>query len=256
MYEGFIDMHCHLLPGVDDGAEDMETALGMAGIAQKDGISTIIATPHFWYGNYENSFEEVAIRVEGFNDVLSSRNIGVRLLPGQEVFFDRHTIEFYKSGTIKGLNASRYLLLELPIDRMPENIFESIYELHLLGAEIIIAHPERYMYIIEKPSTINSFIEEGCLFQINGGSLTGRNGGSIRKTAQVLMEHNICNFIASDAHSSESRRPELGAAYSNIKEDLKAVLIGNCHKLIENAEIQRCEEKIKERSLFNFLKKK
>jgi protein-tyrosine phosphatase len=262
MYDGIIDVHCHILPGIDDGAKDMDTSLSMADIAQKEGISTLIATPHFWYGHYENSYEEVSKRVEELNVILKSKHINVNILTGQEVFFDRHTLEHYRSGVIKGLNSTRYILLELPMDRIPENVFESIYELQLLGAEIIIAHPERYMYIINKPSIINSFIEEGCLFQINAGSITGKLGGSIKRTAQVLMQHNICDFLASDAHSTGSRRPVLSEAYGLINESLKAKLTYNCNKLLENTEIEKCEEKIKDRSFFsffyknNFLKKK
>lgn len=262
IYDGMIDMHCHILPGIDDGAKDMAAALAMADIAQKDGISTIITTPHFWYGNYENSFEEVSEKVEELNLILKSKQINVHLLTGQEVFFDKHTLELYRSGEIKGLNRSRYILLELPMDRMPENVFESIYELQLLGREIIIAHPERYMYIINKPSFINSFIEEGCLFQINAGSITGKLGSSIKRTAGVLMQHNICNFLASDAHTTGSRRPVLSEAYGLINENLKAKLTYNCNKLLENTEIEKCKEKIKDRSFFsffyknNFLKKK
>lgn len=251
-----IDIHCHIIPGIDDGAKDMDTAVKMARIAEEDNTDVIIATPHFWYGFYENCFSDVAESVSKLNDILVSSNIDLKLLPGQEVFLDEHTLELYKSGEIKGLNGSKYVLMELPMDRMPHNAMETIYELHVLGAEVIIAHPERYMYIINKPSVINEFIEEKCFFQINTGSITGLMGGSVKKTAEKLIAHNICHFIASDAHSSGRRRPGLKAACKNFDENLKLKIEENSQKLLDNFNIENYGEKIRERSFFNLLMRK
>lgn len=250
-----IDIHCHILPGIDDGVKDIDTAICMARFAYENGTSTIIATSHFWYGYYESNFQYVSDKVKKLSNILKANGINIELKPGQEIFLDGHILEFYKSSTIRGLNGSRYLLLELPMDKLPHNALDSIYELRLMGAEVIIAHPEIYMYIIDKPSIINDFIREGCLFQINAGSIMGKRGHAIKKTSEILIKHNICQFIATDAHGIGKRRPELKSAYKHINVDLKKVIMENEVNLIKNKEIQSHSEKIQEKSFFSFLKR-
>jgi protein-tyrosine phosphatase len=248
-----IDIHCHILPGIDDGAKDIDTAICMARFAYENGTSIIIATSHFGYGYYENNFLYVSDKVEKLSNILKANGIEIELKPGQEIFLDEHMLEYYKSSTVRGLNGSRYLLLELPMDKLPHYALDSIYELRLLGAEVIIAHPERYMYVINKPSIINDFIKEGCFFQINAGSIMGKRGRAIKKTSEILIKHNICQFIATDAHGIGKRRPDLKSAYKRIKQDLKVTIAENELNLIRNKKIQSYCEKIQEKSFFCFL---
>jgi protein-tyrosine phosphatase len=212
-----MDIHCHILPGIDDGARDMETSLEMLRIAERDGINKIIATPHFYRNYYEVPYEEVIRKTMELNSTAEEHGINVKVIPGQEIFLDKYTLELYKRGIIGGLNNSRYMLLELPMDQIPTYALEIIYELKLLGVMPIIAHPERYLPVIKNPAVLNDFIEEECFFQINAGSIKGLFGRKIQSTAKRLVINGICDFVGSDAHSTNRRRPEIIEAVNIIK---------------------------------------
>lgn len=250
-----IDIHSHIIPGVDDGAKDMDTAISMLRTAEKDGTKTIIATPHFWYGYYENNYIDTVQNVQKLSNKAKEKGININILPGAEIFLDGHTLELYKEGAIRGLNSTRYLLVELPMDRLPEDAFESLYELKLLRAEIIIAHPERYVYIIKKPSNINDFLDEGYYFQINMGSISGIFGKEIKKTAEILLKHRIPSFIASDAHTNGHRCPGLSSAYKSIGQDYENEIKKNSQNLINNEIIEKNFEKIKDKKFFSLFSK-
>lgn len=251
-----IDIHSHILPGIDDGAKDIEKTLEMLRIASNNGIKKIIATPHFYRGYYENKYADICSLVEEVSVKAKEKEINVEIFPGQEVFLDNHTLESYKEGIIKELNDTRYMLVELPMDAMPKNVLDIIYELRVLGVVPIIAHPERYKYIIEKPSLINNFINENCLFQINSGSIEGIFGSKVKKTSEVLIRNGICQFIATDAHSTKGRLPKVTEAIriaSNLNFNLKRTLTENTDKLLKDEVIQCISEKVKEKkSIFSF----
>lgn len=253
-----IDLHSHILPGIDDGAKDMEMTLNMLKIAAKDGTKKIVATPHFYRGYYLNIYEEVVNLVKQVNDKAKENNLDIEIYPGQEIFINRQVIEDYKEGIIKGIADTRYMLIELPMDKMPKETFDILYELRIQGVVPVIAHPERYVYIIEKPHKINEFIKEGCLFQINSGSIKGIFGKKIQKTAEILINHRVCNFIASDAHTTRTRAPIIKEALSRVNgidEQLYRDIISNGQKLLDDGHISSEAEKIKEkRSIFGFLK--
>lgn len=243
-----IDIHCHILPGIDDGPKDIETSLKMLKIAEEDGISKIIATPHFYRGFYENEYQDVEKKVKELNEASKENNINVEILPGQEIFLDKHTLEDYKSGAIKGLNNSKYMLMELPPDILPGYVLDIIYELRLLGVKPIIAHPERYVYVMEDIHILNSFIKEECFFQLNSGSITGVFGKSIQKTAIKLIKNGICDFVASDAHTEGRRKPQIKEALIKMqglnKENIEKILM-NTEEMSKNNEIIYDNRKIK-----------
>lgn len=253
-----IDLHSHILPGIDDGAKDMDMTLDMLKIAVSDGIKKIVATPHFYRGHYLNTYDEVVDIVKQVNHKAKENNLDIEIYPGQEIFFSKQIIEDYRQGIIKGIRDTKYMLIELPMDRMPKEIFDILYELRIQGVVPIIAHPERYAYIVEKPSEINEFINEGYLFQINSGSIKGIFGNKIQKTAETLIKHRVCNFIASDAHTTRMRSPIIKKALDLVKgidEELHKDILSNGQTLLDNLTIKSKAEKIKEkRSIFSFLK--
>lgn len=255
-----IDMHCHVLPEVDDGSKDLDMSIEMLKIAEKDKTHKIIVTPHFFRGKYENVFNDVLVHVKNLNEFCLSNDIDVKLYPGQEVMVDKYTLDLYKDGTIHGLNDSRYLLIELPMDVLPSDALDIIYELKLLGVVPILAHPERYLYIASDLSGINRFIEEGCLFQLNTTSLLGFMGKQGQKTAYHLLDNGICNFIASDAHSTGKRCPNLGSILNEIKQDYPDVyrqVQENASSVLNNEDIHVDMAKIQaKKSMFSFLFKK
>ncbi|NOH16244.1 tyrosine-protein phosphatase [Clostridium cochlearium] len=255
-----LDIHCHIIPSVDDGADSLETSFNMLKIAEKDSTKIIIATPHFWIGHYENSYLDVVEKVKSLNEKIIENKMNIKILPGQEIFLDNKTNKLYKEGIVNCLNGGKYMLIELPMMDMPKSALDNIYELRIKGITPILAHPERYKYIVEKPSNINQFIREGCLIQINTGSIKGIFGKKIKKTAEILIKHGICNFIASDAHTIGNRCPGLLSSLEKVKSINKEVYLNfkdNCNMLLENKIINTDFEEIKEKkSIFSLLFKK
>jgi protein-tyrosine phosphatase len=151
------------------------------------------------------------------------------------------------------------MLVELPFDNLENTTLDVIYELRLLGVIPIIAHPERYSYIIEKTSSINQLITEGCLFQINSGNIEGTINKQAKKTADTLIKHGICDFIGSDIHRISNRYYRIISAYEKVTKTnskLGERIMDNMQKLIENISIEHVSEKIKEkRSIFSITSK-
>lgn len=253
-----IDIHCHIIPAIDDGADKLETSLEMINIAKNDNIKKIIATPHYSTGRYENTYARVCEAVLSLNREITQRGIEFEVLVGQEVFLEKKTVQLYKAGIVKGLNNSRYMLVELPFDNIPEYTMDVLYELRICGIVPVLAHPERYEFIIKKPSLINDFIVEGCLFQINSHSVMGLFGKDVKKTSELLIENGICHFIASDAHGIGGRKPEVEKAYDKIQQinnEICRTLIENAHKLSNDETITQMVQKLQhKKSLFEFFK--
>ncbi|WP_392486718.1 tyrosine-protein phosphatase [Haloimpatiens sp. FM7315] len=248
-----IDVHCHILPSVDDGSKDMETSIEMAKIAYEDGIRKIIATPHYYRGYFENKFCDVKAKVKELNEELKNREIQIEVIEGQEIFLDSHTLEMFKKGDIGPINNKKYMLLELDFAKFQKSAIETLYELKIKGITPIIAHPERYMYFWKDIREINYLIEEGCLFQINAGSITGLYGKEAQKTAKILIEKGICNFLGTDAHSVGRRKPKLKEAYSWVEEnhrDMYLKLLENAENLINGKDIELNNKKIEEKKGF------
>ncbi|PRR81772.1 tyrosine-protein phosphatase [Clostridium vincentii] len=252
-----IDIHSHILPGIDDGSKDIGMSLDMLRNAVMDGTTEIVATPHFCRGYGETTYEEVKKIVNDFNVLIKSENINIDIHYGQEVYYSESIIEDYKSGLIGCINDSRYLLFELPMKRFDKETFDILYELQMMDIVPVLAHPERYRPIIDKPSYINKFTQEGILLQMNSGSIKGSFGAEVKKTANILLEHGIYNFIGSDAHNNGNRCTGIseGIEISTKKNKIyRKVFKDSAKKLIKNIEIGFSGEKIKEKKGFFFFK--
>ena len=253
-----VDIHSHILPGVDDGSIDMDTTINMLENAERCGTKAIIATPHYYRGYFATEYEEVVRLVDNLREDIGSRGMKIDVYPGQEVFLDKHTVEMYKSGTIRGINNSRYLLVEMPMQDYDKSFLDIVYELRLLGAVPVIAHPERYMYIMDNLSIINPFVEEGCLFQVNTGSITGIFGKPVQKTAKVLIESGLCNFVASDAHSNHKRCTGLSDAFEIVRRISGTAAdnaVRNSELVLMDGDIKSGNRRISvKKSIFSFLK--
>ncbi len=254
-----IDIHSHIIPAVDDGSRDLETSLQMIKNAAATGTDAIIATPHYFGGRFELTADEAEAETEKLRQEIKNREINIEIYSGQEIFIDNHTVELFKQGTIRGLSHTDYLLVEFPMDRYREGYLDTIYELRLLGARPIVAHPERYIFVNENITLINQFAREGCLFQINTGSITGIFGRQVRNTAERLIKEGQCHFIASDAHSTGRRCTGLRDAMEQVKTLEHSVSVDvqlNSQLLLKNEKITNTGCTINEkRSLFSFFKK-
>lgn len=229
-----IDMHCHILPGLDDGARDMDEAIHMANTAVKEGISTIIATPHHKNGRYDNSKKDVVGNVKVLNEVLMAKGIPLEVLPGQECRIFGEFLEEYESGNIMSLACSHFVLIELPSGHVPRYTERLLYDIQMKGLTPVIAHPERNSELTERPDLLYSLVKNGALSQITAASVCGYFGKSIKKFSQHLIEANLAHLIASDAHNTASRSFCMEEAFQliNAKYGVEMVCL-----LKENAEL-------------------
>jgi len=215
-----IDLHSHILPGIDDGARDMETSLEMLKIAERDGIRHIVATPHFIKGEVENPAQVVLEKCEQLKQDINRENIKVDIYPGSEVYMTPEIPELLKEGRICTLNGSSYVLVELPMTAIPIYAAEVFYRLKLNGFEPILAHPERNREIAGNPNILFNFIQSGVLAQINAASLMGFYGSEVKNAAWTLLKHGMVHFAASDSHTCRGRAPRLSMPRSLVAEKM------------------------------------
>jgi len=252
-----VDIHSHIIPRIDDGSKSMEMTLEMLKNAEKEGTKEIVATPHYLLEYGEATIEEVKNYVKEINAVLESEKIDLKVYSGQEVYFTEKIIKDYIEGNIGTINDSMYMLIEFPMNNFENNIFDVLYELQVRNIIPIIAHPERYKPFIKKPVLINDFINQGYLFQVNVGSIMGKFGEDVRKTANLFLSNHIYNFIGSDAHNIKSRNTGLKDALDLLNKDMTVEIFEESSiKVLENEKIEFVGEKVKEKkSIFSFFKR-
>ncbi len=214
--EPFTDIHCHLLPGLDDGASTLDDALAMAELAVADGIETIVATPHQLGNNASNSGQTIRAAVVGFQQQLDRRRVPLCVLPGADVRIEPGLLEKIRSGEVVTLaDHRRHVLLELPhgvyfpLERL-------LRELASAGLSGILSHPERNRGIINQPGVLRPLVEHGCLMQVTAGSLTGDFGSQVQKFAESLVSQGLVHFVATDAHGTKTRPPILRRAFRRV----------------------------------------
>jgi Capsular polysaccharide biosynthesis protein len=252
-----IDIHSHIIPGIDDGAKNIEMTLEMLKNAEKNGTKEIVATPHYLLEYGEAKIHEVKEHVKEINTFLEKEKIDVKVYSGQEVYFSERILEDYIEGNIGTMNDSKYMLIEFDMHKFDENIFNTLYELQVRDIVPIIAHPERYKFFREQPSFINGLIDEGYLFQVNAGSIEGRFGESVKKTANIFLDNNIYNFIGSDAHNFSNRNTGLNTAFNLINKKINIeVFRDSSEKMLKNEKIEFSGVKIKQKKpIFSFFKR-
>lgn len=212
-----IDIHCHILPCLDDGPSNMEKAVDMALAAVRSGTSQIIATPHFKNGTFEVSKEMVSSSIKMFTRVLEEKKIALEVLPGAEIRISPESCALLDQGELQPLGASRYYLFELPDIFIKEGIFMVLRQLRQREVIPVIAHPERNRTIQRHPKMIPEFIFENALFQITGKSVTGENGKHSFKIARDMVKEGVAHFVASDGHGVRHRPPSLCNAVKAVK---------------------------------------
>ncbi len=217
-----IDLHCHVLPAVDDGPATEEEALALARVAEAVGIDTIVATPHV-SPSIPNRAAMIAEDVDAFNRRLAERGVSVRVTRGAEV-----DVAFSTGLPDEELHALRlgggdFLLMECPLTRSPGPFDVVLRELHARGHGIVLAHPERSPALQRRPRLLEQLVDEGMLVQITAGALVGRFGSDVRHFALWLLEEDLVHNVASDAHDPVRRPPGLEAALLTAAADVPAV---------------------------------
>ncbi|WP_084087410.1 tyrosine-protein phosphatase [Aerolutibacter daejeonensis] len=207
-----LDLHCHILPSIDDGATDLPMALAMARIAAADGITTIACTPHIYPGVYENTAAGIRAAIAAFQAELDGQGIAIRLVEGADVHLDPALVDGLRSGRIPTLAGSRYLLLEPPHHVAPPRFEEAVFELMAAGYVPVITHPERLTWVESHYDLFTRLSQRGAWMQITAGALTGRFGRRVKYWGERFVAEGHAMLLATDAHHPERRPPLLAEA--------------------------------------------
>lgn len=214
---GLIDLHCHMLPGVDDGAKDLPFALDMARAAVDEQISHILLTPHHMDGDYTNHRENVLREVADFQSAIHAANIPLTVFPGQEVHLTGELLTAIEQNDILYMDeGGRYLLLELPHSGVPEYTEDVIFELRTRGITPVIAHPERNHGFQKDPDKLYDIVQMGCLTQLTSSSYLGIFGKDVEKLTSKIIDSGMGFVFASDAHNFKGRRFVMKEAFEKL----------------------------------------
>ena len=255
-----IDLHCHILPGLDDGSERLEESIEMARAAEEDGIEKIVATPHLFRDNLD--YEDLSIieeKKDELNQALRTNNIKVEILAGAEVNISHHLLEQIRENrSYLTLHQSSYMFVEFPPDHVFSGVKELFFELMSEGITPIIAHPERNSVFIHHPGSLYELLQMGALAQANSGSFLGSYGSTVESAVLRLLQLNMIQFIGSDGHNSRSKAPRLSEAVKIAasligEERAKALVKENPQAVLDDQQIPDFPEPIhpeeKERKL-------
>lgn len=217
-FEKIVDLHCHILPEIDDGSPNLESSLMLAKQAVSDGVTHILCTPHHLDNEYVNHKNDVIRVTNEFQEKLNAYQIPLRVFPGQEVHINGNLISKYDD--LLGIDANkRYMLLEFPHRNVPEYAEQMIFKLKKLGTTPVIVHPERNSEIQNNLELLYNFIKKGALAQVTATSYVGGFGEKVAKISKKLVEHNLVQIVASDAHTLKGRKFVLHEALDQIAED-------------------------------------
>jgi protein-tyrosine phosphatase len=214
----FTDIHCHIVPTIDDGSDDIAESLAMARMAESDGTRSLVATPHQLGTNSHVTAEAIRQGVADLQTALDAEGVGVSVLPGADVRIEPELPKLVKQGKVLTLaDRGKHVLLELPHETyFPlEPLLAALARQGLVG---ILSHPERNRGIIKNPDVMWDVVEAGGLLQITAGSLTGAFGRSPQKIAELCVDERLIHFIASDAHDTKNRPFGMREAYETIVE--------------------------------------
>ena len=207
-----IDIHCHLLPGIDDGAKSLQDTLEMSAIAAADGIRTIFCTPHIYPGLYENTGPDIHRRVAQLQLILGDKGVDLNLSFGADVHLVPEIFEGLRTGRVPTLGGSRYLLLEPSHHVRPPRFTETVFEIIGAGYIPVITHPERLTWAEHHFSDFTELSRSGAWLQITGGALVGRFGARVKHLAERFVGDGWADVIASDGHTTGQRAPVLAEA--------------------------------------------
>jgi protein-tyrosine phosphatase len=208
-----IDLHCHVLPGIDDGSRLLEETLSMARTAVQNNIDTIVATPHTLNGFFVNKWENVVSLTATVQKALYAEEIPITIYPGMEAQLCPELFDALAKGNAATINDnSRYLLLEFSPFSLPPRIPELMLKLKSQGITAVIAHPERHLILQNDLRQLSELVRQGALCQLTAISITGYLGEYVQKSAEQMIRTGLAHVIATDAHSNDLRITALAAA--------------------------------------------
>ena len=234
--EGFVDIHCHILPGLDDGPENIDDSLQMLEIAKRDGIVSVVATPHIKEGVYDTVVSDIKEGVA----LLREKTDVPEIFVGADVRISYSLIDKIKEGRIPLINNRKFLLLELPTFSIPSTDYLSklFFALRHLNVYPVITHPERNIMFLEHAGILQRLIGHGAYCQVTAMSITGHFGKEIQRFTRELFKKGLVHVVATDAHSPKDRPPVLSSAYQQVsklvgEETARKVFIVNPQRILE-----------------------
>lgn len=257
-----IDLHCHMLPFVDDGPNTIDLALQMAEEAKKQGIDKILLTPHHMDSEYSNHKKDIENKVNEFQKILYSNDINIEIKAGQEVHINGNLLQSLDEEDILFASPNqKYLMLELPHSDVPAYTNDLVFELNVRNITPVIVHPERNRGFQNDPDKLYDLVEQGCITQITASSYVGGFGKTVEKFTEQIIDANLGFVFSSDAHNVSGRkfrmdeafsklRKEKGLDYVNIYEkNAKSIWQG---RTVDNFSVNKVKRK---RTIFSFFKK-
>jgi len=213
-----IDTHAHLLPHWDDGADSWETSLAMLKMAEADGITEVVCTPHIMSQQDFKQEETLIARYEELKQRAASEGLHLKIHMGAEIMIHSDLNLKWRMATPAA--NGKYFLVEFPMSLTPETVVRSFLDVAVAEKTPVIAHPERYLRIIKNPMEARNYVERGAILQVNAGSLTGLFGQMVQEVALQLIDSNLASLVASDAHDLRSRPLRLSSAYKLVADRL------------------------------------
>ena len=255
-----IDIHCHILPEVDDGSRSLNESIEMAMIAKEQGITKIVNTSHYHPDFRYKKGEELLKELEDFNNVLKENMIDIEVVIGNEIYYTKDLIKEIDELDFYTLNNSRYILIELPPTNFPKDLCNIVYELKEKNYIPVFAHVERYREVQENPELIYEVINAGAIIQVNSHSILGKSGKELQKVCNTLLNRNMVHVVGTDAHSSKRRTPIFLDAYKYVsekysKEMADDLFIKNNNAIINNEALNLPKPYKEEQKKKGFLKK-
>lgn len=212
-----IDLHGHMLPGIDDGARTLEQATSMARIAVENGISVSVMTPHDLNGVYSNPADEVRRLTRQFQDHLNSQGIELEVLPGAECHLVPELPRALADGRAMTIaDRGKAVMVELPVHAIPMGATTILEEVMMLGLTPVIVHPERNSTLRQQTGRLAEWVDMGCLAQVTAQSCTGHFGAAVQEAACQMVTTGLIHFIASDAHRDRRRIPQIGPGRDTV----------------------------------------
>jgi protein-tyrosine phosphatase len=255
-----IDIHCHILPDLDDGPRDSTEALQMADLAAKDGITGIVATPHAYPDFYFPEADAVARAAAGFQARLKEAGNDIQIWLGSDAHLVPEFVDLLRSGTIRTLNNSRYVLTEPSEYFLRDDLQNQLFRIRTAGYVPILTHPERYPTFVRNPDLAEALAGQENYFQVTAGSLLGRFGEDAQAFCRRLASRGLLHFIASDAHGAGHRTPALAKAYKVLEEwvgpENVRIMKDNALAVVENRNLAPFARAPVPKGLFHRLKKR
>ncbi len=249
-----IDLHSHILPGVDDGAADMEESAAILKFMQQKGLKKIAATPHYPLYKEKDYKKMIGEKLGQLREKAKSENIDIEILSGSEILIEKKLPWLLNDNKLLTINNTDYLLLETHPILLPDYFPEIIHDIQAMGFKIIIAHPERYNFIQKDPTLLYDWVELYDLkLMLNSSSIFGLHGKRAQNTAEKLLDIGLCHLMSSDTHGIDKRPFTLAKGLNKaekIRKGSKKIFKANAKAVLANDKVESFEIKEKRNSIF------